>query len=318
MKKRNPPLIILSIIALFLVLFFSFPSVSYPIFPQVPISLRRAGVFSKGGLQEVDQFLPEEMVLGTKNLPIPYPIPYRLVVDQAPLLDSEACQEKLSFWLSNQEGRWGVVVYDLIRNEKFSFRSEDKFHVASVMKLATAVSVFDWMKENKKELEFSFGGMSLKEKLTLMVNRSDNNQWADLGALASLARTQKILEENGLRNSNIYTNTMTAEDVFLLLGKIYERKLADKKDQEFLFRVMQNTINENRIPAGVPKEVIVAHKYGTWQGNVHDAGFVFAKTPYILVVLTNSVPQAETKIADFSSQVYQIFSQGSCERNEFP
>jgi len=156
-------------------------------------------------------------------------------------------------------------------------------------------------------------GQSLEQRLTSLINQSNNSQWADLGALATLNRTQRILEENGLIDSNIYTNTMSAEDVFLLLQKIYEGKLLNEKNREFLFQTMQNTINESRIPLGISKEVAVVHKYGTWQANIHDVGIVFSDTPYIIVVLTNNVPQAGTKIADFSSQVYEIFSQGSCQ-----
>ena len=181
------------------------------------------------------------------------------------------------------------------------------------MKLATAVSVLDWAQENKKGLDSLIWGQSLRQRLNLLINKSDNNQWADLGNLVTLSRTQKVLKENGLTGSNIYTNTMTAEDVFLLLKKIYGENLLNENNREFLFKIMQNTINEKRIPMGIPKETAVVHKYGTWQTNIHDAGIVFYKNPYILVVLTNNTSQAEEKIADFSSQVYQIFSQRSCQ-----
>ncbi len=309
MKKKVFPLVIfliLSVSILSLILFFASPSIYYRAFPQALISLRRVGIFSQGWIKKNNYLLPKRMVLGI-NLPS-YSISYK----QA-LLASPDCQEKLSSWLTSQNGKWGVVIYDLVQQEKFSFRSEQKFHAASVMKLATAVSVFDWAQENKKGLDSFIWGQSLKQRLTALINKSDNNQWADLGALITLSRTQKILKENGLTGSNIYTNTMTAEDVFLLLNKIYNRELVNEKDREFLFKIMQNTINEKRIPVGIPEETAVVHKYGTWQGNIHDAGIVFYQNPYILVVLTNNVSQPEAKIADFSSQIYQIFSQRSCE-----
>ncbi len=299
------------IIFLILISFLSSPAIFFRVFPQALISSRRLGFFSPGWIKEKGNLLPERKVLGIEDLSV-YPSSYPFTFKQAPLLSSQACQRQLSSWLINQKGIWGVVVYDLVQKEKFSFRGEQKFHAASVMKLATAVSVFNWIEENNEELESIIWGASLEQRLTLLINKSDNYQWADLESLVSLARTQKILEENGLLNSDIYTNTMTAEDVFLLLKKIYEEELIQKEHRNFLFKIMQNTINESRIPAAVPEEIAVVHKYGTWQSNIHDAAIVFYQSPYILVVLTNATPQAETRIADFSAQVYQIFSQRKC------
>ena len=311
MKQKNFLLILFLILFIFLIPFFIVPSFTYRLFPQAPISLRRAGAFSAGWSKKDDYPLPKRMVLGTKDL-LTYSMSYHLVGKQASPLILKDCQENLNSWLSNQPGKWGIVVYDPIQKEKFSFKSKQKFHAASVMKLATAVSVFNWMEENKKELDSLVWGQSLRHRLTLLINKSDNNQWADLGTLVTLPKTQKILEENGLIDSDIYTNTMTANDVFLLLKKIYQENLLNEKHREFLFNAMQNTINEKRIPAGVPEEIPVVHKYGIWQSNVHDAGIVFYEKPYIIVALTKNAPQAEQKIAELSKKVYKIFSKQDC------
>jgi len=312
MKEKRFLLSLFIILFIFLLPFFAFPSFAYRLFPQIPISLRRVGGFSAGWPKKEDFPLPKRMVLGTRDF-MAYSMSYRIVGKQASPLILKDCQENLNLWLENQPGKWGVVVYDLASQEKFSFGEDQKFHAASVMKLATAVSVFDWMEENKKGLDSLVAGQSLRQKLTLLINKSDNNQWANLGALVTLPRTQEMLEENGLLNSDIYTNTMTANDVFLLLKKIYQESLISNEHQEFLFNAMQNTINERRIPAGVPEEIPVVHKYGIWQGNVHDAGFVFDEKPYIIVAMTNSANQAEQKIAELSNKVYEIFSEGNCQ-----
>jgi beta-lactamase class A len=310
-KKKSFLAVILFILFGFLIPFFSSPSLLYRTFPQGLIARRRTDKLSPGWEQENEDALPPRKILGLKDLPFAS-LPSSSEASPVSFLASSVCQEKLSSWLVKQKGQWGVVIYDLVQKEKFSFGGEKKFHAASVMKLVTAVSVFDWLKENQKELDFLVWGQSLRQRLTLLINKSDNQQWADLGALVTLKRSQRILEENGLTGSNIYSNTMTAEDVFLLLKKIYEGRLLDKESRNFLFSLMQNTINEKRIPQGVPAEIPVIHKYGTWQAHIHDAGIVFEENPYILVVLTRQAPQAEAKIAEFSAQVYQIFSQGKC------
>ena len=47
----------------------------------------------------------------------------------------------------------------------------------------------------------------------------------------------------------------------------------------------------------------VAHKYGSYEGYVHDYGIVYSNTPYLIGVFTKSVPNAEDLIANISKQV---------------
>jgi len=281
-------------------------------FPNLSLYLRQAGAFS-AGCQGNNCLVVESRVLGVKDWQPVFST--ETATRQKPLLQSNSCQQKLTGWLEKQPGQWAVNVYDPLRQEEFIFNEQAKFHAASVMKMATAISVFDWMNVNKLDLHFSPQGQSLKNKLSLLINRSDNYQWAELGSLVGLANTQKLLEKNGLKNSNIYNNTMTAEDISLLLTKVYQGNLVSPRQRAFLLTAMQGTINENRLPQGVPEEVAVAHKYGSWQANIHDAGIVFQpENPYIITVLTNGVPGAEVKIAEFSSLVYQLFSSETCQR----
>lgn len=50
----------------------------------------------------------------------------------------------------------------------------------------------------------------------------------------------------------------------------------------------------------------VAHKYGSYEGNIHDYGIVYGKEPYIIGVFTKSVPDAEELIANISLQVLNL------------
>jgi len=287
--------ILLAFSALGLSIFLSSPQRRYHTFPQALIALQRAGAFSPGAKETIIPIESEKLVLGAQELE-----------------DVADCQNYLESWLAQQPGEWGVVVKDLVHQEKFSFNSHQTFHAASVMKLVTAVTVFDWMEENRAELDFWVKGQTLRQRLTLLINQSNNYQWADLNTLVTLKKEQELLKANGLDDADIYTNTMSAEDVFLLLNKIYQGLLLNSKRRDFLLQTMQNTINENRIPAGIPDDIPVAHKYGSWQDNIHDAGFVLTENPYLMVVMTHNVPAAEAKIARLSHLVYQMFEQNKC------
>jgi beta-lactamase class A len=279
-------------------------------FPITTNFMRKYGFYSLG-CQGKECIIRESKVLGTENY-LDLTTAHQIPLKPESLLNTAPCRQKLTSWLSTQDSQWGVVVHDLARNEKFLFNNGQQFHAASVMKLATAVSVFEWMNKNSLSLDSAAQDQAIRDRLALLINRSDNNQWAVLGSIVGLKNTQDLLQKEGLAGSNIFKNTMTPQDVSLLLHKIYSGKLVNQEQQQFLLTSMQNTMNENRIPAGLPKDIITPHKYGTWQANIHDAGIVFANNPYIIVVMTNSVYNPEQKIAQFSNLVYQIINEQSC------
>jgi len=62
------------------------------------------------------------------------------------------------------------------------------------------------------------------------------------------------------------------------------------------------------IPAGVPAGTLVAHKTGSITRIQHDAGIVYARRPYTLVILVRGIDdQAKSKalIARISKMVYR-------------
>ena len=69
----------------------------------------------------------------------------------------------------------------------------------------------------------------------------------------------------------------------------------------------------NRLPVGLPKGTVIAHKTGDLEGVVHDAGIVFGpKTDYLVVVVSGpwAVPGgAPAKFADLSRQLWNYFEQ---------
>ena len=53
-------------------------------------------------------------------------------------------------------------------------------------------------------------------------------------------------------------------------------------------------------------ECDVAHKYGSYAGNVHDFGIVFSDSPYLIGVYTLNVPDADELIANISRKVLDL------------
>jgi beta-lactamase class A len=61
------------------------------------------------------------------------------------------------------------------------------------------------------------------------------------------------------------------------------------------------------IPAGVPAGTVVAHKTGELTKLHHDAGIVYAKRPFVVVVLVKGMEDFKasgTLIADITHELY--------------
>lgn len=94
------------------------------------------------------------------------------------------------------------------------------------------------------------------------------------------------------------TNLITAALGYDIINHIYQ----NQEDYQQLIEYMKQSSNGEYLKKYVT-EYDVAHKYGSYEGNVHDYGIVYAESPYLIGVFTNGVAQADELIADISRQV---------------
>lgn len=94
------------------------------------------------------------------------------------------------------------------------------------------------------------------------------------------------------------TNLITAALGYDIINHIYQ----NQEDYQQLIEYMKQSSNGEYLKKYVT-EYDVAHKYGSYEGNVHDYGIVYAESPYLIGVFTNGVAQADELIADISRQI---------------
>jgi len=113
--------------------------------------------------------------------------------------------------------------------------------------------------------------------------------------------------EDGKAFEKGLNNTATARGLAILLQAIAKKKAVDAASSEEMIAILtRQTFNEG-IPAGLPPGISVAHKTGEITGIHHDAAIVFAKRPYVLVILVRGlvdIKQSAALIADISRQIY--------------
>ncbi len=103
-------------------------------------------------------------------------------------------------------------------------------------------------------------------------------------------------------------NTTTARGLAILLQAIAEGKAVDAESCKEMIAVLERQKFNEGIPAGLPQGTPVAHKTGEITKIHHDAAIVFAKRPFILVILVRGlvdIKESSALMADVSKSLYE-------------
>ncbi|MDQ3674436.1 MAG: class A beta-lactamase-related serine hydrolase [Gemmatimonadota bacterium] len=158
--------------------------------------------------------------------------------------------------------------------------------------------------------------------LRLMITRSSNLATNILIALVGAEEVTRNMRSLGAGHIEVrrgvedgkafergLNNTTTARDLAVIMKAVEEGKdLAPSDRQQMLDILLAQEFND-KIPAGVPRDVRVAHKTGEITAHSHDAAIVYppGRRPYVLVVLTRGISNAgvaDKLIADLSRIVH--------------
>ena len=188
----------------------------------------------------------------------------------------------------NLKGTYAFEVIDLSTGSKFGVNNDQVMQAASLIKLPLMLYV---------------QGKVDDSKLEAMGKRSDNNVFKELVAKFGKATVQDYIDSLGMKNTSIAENSTTPDEIGNLFIKLYQDK------NEKILSYLTNTIFENWIKKGVPEGVRVAHKYGREVGVVNDAGIIYSKNPFILVIMTQGVNELEADrlIPELTKMIYSTY-----------
>jgi beta-lactamase class A len=109
--------------------------------------------------------------------------------------------------------------------------------------------------------------------------------------------------DRGLNNT---TDAAALATIFTALGRGEAVSASASRE---MIGILKRQKHNTGIPAGLPPGIEVAHKTGTITRIHHDAGIVYARRPYVLVVLVRGMDDenaSATVIADISRIVWML------------
>ena len=238
---------------------------------------------------------------------------------QAELDDLE---KAIKTYLGDNINKVGLVYYD-INSKKFIEINQDKqFIAASTIKVPINMLMYDMIHDKKidineklkfKKSDFEEGagilqGQDLSKPIALKTLSDYSIRYSDNIAINMILR--KVGSENKYKyieqiigNPTVHKgNNTTPKYSFKILEKLY-LNLDDNEYYTTMIETMKNTESHDRIDKYIPRE-IVAHKIGDYAECVNDMAIVSKENPYILVVFTNNLTEANETIAQISKMIY--------------
>ncbi|QDG60897.1 serine hydrolase [Pseudarthrobacter sp. NIBRBAC000502771] len=184
--------------------------------------------------------------------------------------------------------RIGLALADVSGGAERTFGDADTFTAASTAKILTAAAYYHLVENGQASLDDPMGDYDAAFQLKAMVNDSSNDSWLLLMDAVGYPQLIAYAASIGV-TYDPEQNMLTAADMALILKKLYAGELLDKDNTEQLLSYMQDTNNEDLIPAGSRSGVDVYHKYGEVGGELHDAALLsYRGSTFALVIYTEN------------------------------
>lgn len=243
--------------------------------------------------------------------------------DVDPLLDSNVkINKRIEDYLGEDLNNIGFIYYNFDTQEKIAYNEDKLFEAASTYKVGLNVVAYDMVEKgyislndqvyyNSSQFQEGTGVLQYEENLSsvqLQTLLDYSIQCSD-----NIAATMIFDYVGGWVNyrsklfdlldiqSGSYENLTTANNELKVLQYIYDNR--SNENYQRLINDMKTTVFHERLDKYIPQEE-VAHKVGDYEYAANDIGIVFTDKPYVIIMLTDDVIDADEKIATVSKMLY--------------
>lgn len=227
----------------------------------------------------------------------------------------------------NLTGIYGLYVVRLGNGYSYGVNEKETFTAASLIKLPVMAAMFAESEKGTIDLDEKYvlqsndkveGSGSLFGKpvgyeityrniLQLMGKQSDNTAFRIARKKLGDDVINQYMQKYGMTHTSLPENETTPEDVGQFFEGLWNNNMLSKRHRDELLENMTDTWYEAWLPAGIPEDIRVAHKYGREVHVINDAGIVFTDEPYVVVLMTKGIvdDEANQMIPALSRIVYE-------------
>ncbi|MDO5733783.1 MAG: serine hydrolase [Eubacteriales bacterium] len=234
-----------------------------------------------------------------------------------------------------QDQRISIVYENLITNQRYDYRGDERYLAASTVKVPMAMVVYQMMHEQALPVDLKIAytacdqfiddGYSLAPEGTVLPIRVIIEQAIRHSGNTATSAIFKYFHDHGEYIHNVMDSrlgmkygadtTMSATEGIRLMEEIYYNP-ENVEGYNELLRYMKTT-SWNLFFNAHLEEAEIAHKYGLYNSNMHDIGIVYAEEPYAFAVYTESGTGYQT-LPELGWIIDQWHRNGSVNLAEIP
>lgn len=227
--------------------------------------------------------------------------------DPSPVLNSAANLTK------DLRGDYGLYVYRFADQNEYGLKQDEIFPPASLMKLPVMIRFYQEVEKGNldpetkyilKEADKVFGAGILQGKLSgstytyrqlvqYMGQNSDNTAFKVIRQILGDDKIQATIDGLKMGKTSLKDFTTTPRDIGQLFRQLYQGKIINDVHRDEMLGFLTKTAFEDWLPKGIPGNIRVAHKIGKDLGTFSDGGIVFAKKPFVLVMMSKDASEIE-------------------------
>lgn len=250
-----------------------------------------------------------------------------------PALDTAGLSQVLQSITSAAVGSYGISVIDLTSGQNLDLNATSPMNAASVNKLEILAALYHQVEAGQLKLDqtltmsaanrqdYGTGVMryqplgtryTLAQLATVLIEQSDNTASYMLAQCVGLDTIDALVAQWGLKSTIVGQEVSTPADAAHFMQLLYQGKLANATDTNQMLQYLTHTAFHDRIPAGLPADVVVAHKIGTQVNVENDVALVaLPGRPYILSIFAKDVTEEDAVPVEqaISRAVYQFEQQ---------
>ena len=256
-------------------------------------------------------------------------VPEPSYYEPLPLQQDPALEARLLDILGDEVDAYGVVVKSLAGGSGAAVNPDKVFYAASLFKVSVLYEVFHQRALGLLSFDedllvtpyyagFDLGTLpvavcetiSIDDALDAMTAFSDNTSAVLLQDRVGAGNVNQSLAALGLTTTRLLSDDLptTAGEMALLMEMIGRGQAVDESASQEMVNLLAGEELDNGLRAGVPPEVLVAHKTGNWTNATHDAGIVYTPgATYVIAILSEKAYETELT-AKLSQAVFEYYT----------
>jgi beta-lactamase class A len=244
---------------------------------------------------------------------------------QSPLVAS--LQNQLAMLVTSKSPDVGIAALDLTTGEMVSVRGNQRYPLASTVKVAVAATYLSYVENGQRSLDDTISGVSAATLMKRMLIHSDNHatdllirnlggpdtvqKWLDFHNVEGV-RIDRTIAQLLRDKRDLYDHRDSATPVAFVkfLKRLDSGYLISEKSKKYLLDLMaQCKTGRNRMRSLLPDGTRVEHKTGTLNGLTDDVGFITLPNGHrvAIAVFARGGSNRPSAIAEAAKTVYDGF-----------